>query len=299
MGTPQLIPVEAQIDAAEKYAEDYDEDPSPGIKSAVLNAFYAGIKFGSIETQALVSAGIEAVIEVLKPISHNSSLDYRGDADEALDLLNTLVVAREIENQGTWCGYVAGMIATYLRMGTDDQRIKAMASIIERRLWALKPSENSPIVPSGWQLVPVRCTDEMGQAAYEEAGCPTDGWHGFEELWAAALKAAPKPEEEKPIHFYDDWRPIRAALDAAYEKLGRKFTKGGGCSTADWNLAVLIYKAVEEKNAKETCVHCQKSYLRYQTYRCFDCKATLCEYCAPEHFGPKHQGRAEVAHPKL
>ena len=39
---------------------------------------------------------------------------------------------------GTWAQYVAGMIVTYLGANADeDERTQAIASIIERRLWAL------------------------------------------------------------------------------------------------------------------------------------------------------------------
>ena len=35
----------------------------------------------------------------------------------------------------TWCGYVAGIIGTYLTL--PDDKVEAIAGIIERRLWAL------------------------------------------------------------------------------------------------------------------------------------------------------------------
>lgn len=43
---------------------------------------------------------------------------------------------------------------------------------------------------SGWKLVPLEPTDEMGQAAFVEAGCPSE-WYGFANMWKAAISAAP------------------------------------------------------------------------------------------------------------
>jgi len=43
----------------------------------------------------------------------------------------------------TWCEYVAGMIGGYLNEPVDSDKCKAMAGIIERRLWAL------PATPTG------------------------------------------------------------------------------------------------------------------------------------------------------
>ena len=40
-------------------------------------------------------------------------------------------------SEKTWCQYVAGMIGTYLGEPIESERCKAIAGIIERRLWAL------------------------------------------------------------------------------------------------------------------------------------------------------------------
>lgn len=43
-----------------------------------------------------------------------------------------------------------------------------------------------------WKVVPKVATDEMEQAAFLEAGAPSD-WYGFASMWSAALAVAPKP----------------------------------------------------------------------------------------------------------
>lgn len=43
-----------------------------------------------------------------------------------------------------------------------------------------------------WHVVPKVATDAMEQAAFLEAGAPSD-WYGFADMWAAALAVAPKP----------------------------------------------------------------------------------------------------------
>ena len=40
-------------------------------------------------------------------------------------------------SEKTWCQYVAGMIGTYLNEPVESDKVKAIAGIIERRLWAL------------------------------------------------------------------------------------------------------------------------------------------------------------------
>lgn len=45
-----------------------------------------------------------------------------------------------------------------------------------------------------WQCVPVEVTYKMDEKAFVASGCPSD-WYGFSDMWAAALAAAPKPED--------------------------------------------------------------------------------------------------------
>lgn len=50
-------------------------------------------------------------------------------------------------DEATWCDYVAGMIGCYLGEPDDSPRCKAMAGIIERRLWALPSAKVAPPRP--------------------------------------------------------------------------------------------------------------------------------------------------------
>ena len=47
-------------------------------------------------------------------------------------------------SEKTWCEYVAGMVGCYLGEPVDGDKCKAIAAIIERRLWALpKPVQQA------------------------------------------------------------------------------------------------------------------------------------------------------------
>lgn len=102
------------------------------------------------------------------------------------------------------------------------------------------------------------------------------------------------------LHFAN-WPPIRDALDSAYNRLGLtkvKTENGEAFLEEHWNIAGLVYEAAAEdyRRLLGSCVQC-KTRLNYATViRCLDCKATLCEYCAPAHFGPNHASRAQTAH---
>jgi hypothetical protein len=83
---------------------------------------------------------------------------------------------------------------------------------------------------------------------------------------------------------FGDWRDTRAALEKAFEKIGEKPTETG-YPKRDWDLVSEAIGAYREAQAY-TCIEC-KSTVAYGTeIRCLDCKATLCEVCAPRHFWP-------------
>ena len=48
--------------------------------------------------------------------------------------MSTLDAEPETRDAATWCRYIAGMIGCYLKIGVDDERVTAIAGIIERRL---------------------------------------------------------------------------------------------------------------------------------------------------------------------
>jgi tRNA(Ile2) C34 agmatinyltransferase TiaS len=98
--------------------------------------------------------------------------------------------------------------------------------------------------------------------------------------------------EEKRV-IIQDWVPVAEAVRHAYAQLGRPMPDNG-IPVPDWNLAVHVYKYTTENETK--CAHCGTSMRWFQAYRCFDCKSSLCEICAPQHFGPGHQARAKAAH---
>ena len=61
-------------------------------------------------------------------------------------------------DQATWCSYIAGMIGCYLKEPDDSTRVKAIAGIIERRLWALPAPQaqadaRDALDQSGWVSV--------------------------------------------------------------------------------------------------------------------------------------------------
>lgn len=89
--------------------------------------------------------------------------------------------------------YQHSLCSVIIREGNDGEKIaslmrkrdSAIARFNARLTAALTP-------PEGYVLVPVVCTDAMGDAAYSAAGSPTDGWYGFEEMWDAAIAARPE-----------------------------------------------------------------------------------------------------------
>lgn len=100
-----------------------------------------------------------------------------------------------------------------------------------------------------------------------------------------------EPTEKRVI--IHNWVPVADAVKDAYEKLGRTLPKDG-IPVHDWNLAVHVHQYAISHETK--CMHCQKPMRWHDAYRCFDCKSSLCEICAPIHFGPNHNTRAAKAH---
>lgn len=83
----------------------------------------------------------------------------------------------------------------------------------------------------------------------------------------------------------DDWRPVRDALKHAYDELGMDWDAAGrapgGRPVLHWNLAVLVYEYARRPPGR--CLHCQTPLDFYTAFRCFDCKAALCENCITAH----------------
>ncbi len=102
--------------------------------------------------------------------------------------------------------------------------------------------------------------------------------------------------------FFPDWQPIRDALEHAYKELGLEMIQDGPGSAhydeTHWNIAGVVRQYVIDKRSSTTCVgrNCGARLDINTLFRCFDCKAPLCEICAPIHFGPNHASRASAAH---
>ena len=82
---------------------------------------------------------------------------------------------------------------------------------------------------------------------------------------------------------FSNWQSIRAAIEAAYRALGREVPKS--IPTDDWNLIGLAIDAYAHAQ-RVACFECRTKLWNHETIRCLDCKAPLCERCAPRHFWP-------------
>lgn len=101
---------------------------------------------------------------------------------------------------------------------------------------------------------------------------------------------------------FPNWTKVRDALESAYQRLGLQMvvapTGGQHYPVNHWNIAGLVYEEAqsEYKRFRGKCLSCPTE-LSYETViRCLDCRATLCEACAPGHFGPGHVSRSAQAH---
>lgn len=82
---------------------------------------------------------------------------------------------------------------------------------------------------------------------------------------------------------FDDWLPIRNAIDKARAELGLEALKS--IPEDEWNL---VGTAIEKylEGLKAPCCECKKPIDIRHRIVCYDCKAPLCEACAPRHFWP-------------
>lgn len=89
-------------------------------------------------------------------------------------------------------------------------------------------------------------------------------------------------------YYFGDWRPIRNAIEAAYAEMGIEVT--GSIDRRDWNLIGLALNHAEFAS-RATCLECKERLPQHAVIRCLDCKAALCERCAPRHFWPNGRPR--------
>ena len=95
--------------------------------------------------------------------------------------------------------------------------------------------------------------------------------------------APPTRTMQDGVLIFDSWRPIRDAIDASYRARGLEPPRS--VPKDEWNMVGLAIH-FHDHAGRATCVNCRSKLWNYQTIRCLDCKAALCEQCAPKHFWP-------------
>ena len=106
---------------------------------------------------------------------------------------------------------------------------------------------------------------------------------GLDEDWKPPARTMPSG-----AIIFDNWQAVRASIDAAYTALGRD--RPDNIPTEVWNLVGL---AIDHRAhaMRATCSTCGRRLWPHQTIRCYDCRAALCEACAPKHLWPKGRPR--------
>lgn len=82
---------------------------------------------------------------------------------------------------------------------------------------------------------------------------------------------------------FGDWHPVREAMTNAYSAM--EVTIEGNIPTREWNLVGLALD-YHRHATMSACVNCKTPLDHWLVIRCLDCKAPLCEQCAPRHFWP-------------
>ena len=117
--------------------------PEPG---AVISEVMELVKDWAQRDFIAVEAGIDTLTEESTDKQHQEAKRLDGEAETAYRaiesklraLLATGGQAQAVtKDEATWCSYIAGMIGCYLKEEDESPRVKAIAGIIERRLWAL------------------------------------------------------------------------------------------------------------------------------------------------------------------
>lgn len=84
-------------------------------------------------------------------------------------LLDALEATQPDASDKTWCGYVAGIIGTFIGEPVESETIKGIAAIIARRLWALpspkRPSSTCAIEHTGQKCANQHTAVDVDQAA--------------------------------------------------------------------------------------------------------------------------------------
>ena len=144
------------------------------------------------------------------------------------------VPAQPTQDSTGWCEYVAGMVDHWMRsegadkLKTDeDRRVKAIAGIIERRLWALQRE------PSAQQKAAAKTLAHIGYT-----------YHGGE-LWKPPLGERPKWLDYEPAGFLLHWPAPGGGRDILWSKDGAA-GRASGCPVTE------IFKSTETTKEKTT-----------------------------------------------
>lgn len=84
----------------------------------------------------------------------NGAQDYMQGVARA-GLASHTAPAEPSQHESTWCVYIAGMIGTYLNEPDDSDKVKAIAGIIQRRLWSLQAKAAPAFVDHGLASEPL------------------------------------------------------------------------------------------------------------------------------------------------
>lgn len=108
-------------------------------------------------------------------------------------------------------------------------------------------------------------------------------------------------DAEKEQLRFEPWEPVFDAIRHAYKELGMEMEQVNATmrryNPTHWNIAGKVYEWARSQNAGGGhCYRCGCALTFGTVIRCLDCKAPMCERCAPEHFGPNHAQRATAAH---
>lgn len=88
---------------------------------------------------------IDRLIEILDALASSAAVPEQADrcatpaSPDEMKVYDAITAnyRKDATQSAVWAEYVAGMVVAYLGGGVDDKRIKPIAGIIERRLWAL------------------------------------------------------------------------------------------------------------------------------------------------------------------
>lgn len=118
--------------------------------SAHNDGFRAGVASVTQQAEAVCDDFRDRLVAISQAIAD------QGDRAAQAMIREVLAAPQQSEavpaDQSKWCAYVAGMIGCYLGEDDDSAKVKAIAGIIERRMWA---SAHQPLKIAAWRGVHV------------------------------------------------------------------------------------------------------------------------------------------------